>query len=147
MGILPAGSLMWIALKLQQLLVNTERKLLDYLPLKPKALNNKKKLQSYLRLRKRRRGRRSCPKTTIPMWIRIPIGGWPKKKGQIFAKNAIKEREKLKNSLGLKATLLARLKPMIGVPKLMQARVQPPKAPRLVHPHRLDPENQNRNQK
>merc|ERR1712008_587226 len=56
---------------------------------------------------------------------------------------AIKEREKLKNSLGLKATLLARLKPMIGVPKLMQARVPPPKAPRLVHPHRLDPENQN----
>merc|ERR1712228_439942 len=58
--ILPARSLMWIALKLQQLLVNMERKLLDYLHLKPKALNNKKKLQSYLRLRKRRRGRRSC---------------------------------------------------------------------------------------
>merc|ERR1712008_502311 len=119
-----------------------EKKLLDYLPLKPKALNNKKKLQSYLRLRKRRRGRRSCLKTTIPMWIRIPIGGWPKKKGQIFAKNAIKEREKLKNSLGLKATLLARLKPMISPGKLMQARVPPPKALRLAHPHRLDPENQ-----
>ena len=81
------------------------------------------------------------------MWIRIPIGGQPKRKGQIFAKNAIKEREKMKNSLGLKATLLARLKPMISPTKLMPARVPQPKAPRLPHPHRLDPENQNPSQK